>query len=166
MCAVQPPPPTGSPPPARSCIRRGMHGATCARVCVSECAQVRSGLCDCCIYYCAAAAVLCSPITGFLITGSMDGHIKFWKKQFEGIEFVAHYRGHMGALHSMALSQDELLLATVGADKSLKLFDVQSFDMTTALKLSHTPFCVEFASRIGAATLYVATYVRMCVLHE
>ena len=34
--------------------------------------------------------------TEFLITASCDGHIKFWKKQGEGIEFVKHFKAHMG----------------------------------------------------------------------
>ena len=34
--------------------------------------------------------------TEFLITASCDGHIKFWKKQDEGIEFVKHFKAHMG----------------------------------------------------------------------
>ena len=34
--------------------------------------------------------------TDFIITGSCDGHIKFWKKQEEGVEFVKHFRGHLG----------------------------------------------------------------------
>jgi peptidylprolyl isomerase domain and WD repeat-containing protein 1 len=34
--------------------------------------------------------------TNYLITGSVDGHIKFWKKQPEGIEFVKHFRAHLG----------------------------------------------------------------------
>jgi peptidylprolyl isomerase domain and WD repeat-containing protein 1 len=33
-----------------------------------------------------------------VITGSVDGHLKFWKKQETGIEFVKHYRAHLGAV--------------------------------------------------------------------
>jgi hypothetical protein len=36
--------------------------------------------------------------TDFVITGSADGHLKFWKKQEQGIEFVKHYRSHTGAV--------------------------------------------------------------------
>jgi hypothetical protein len=36
--------------------------------------------------------------TDFIITGSVDGHLKFWKKQETGIEFVKHYRAHLGAV--------------------------------------------------------------------
>lgn len=35
--------------------------------------------------------------TDFLITASQDGHVKFWKKkEDEGIEFVKHFRSHLG----------------------------------------------------------------------
>ena len=33
----------------------------------------------------------------FIITASHDGHVKFWKKcEDDGIEFVKHYRSHLG----------------------------------------------------------------------
>lgn len=34
--------------------------------------------------------------TDFVITASQDGHVKYWKKQEDGIEFVKHYRAHLG----------------------------------------------------------------------
>ena len=34
--------------------------------------------------------------TEFLITGSADGHIKFWKKQAQGVEFAKHYKARQG----------------------------------------------------------------------
>jgi peptidylprolyl isomerase domain and WD repeat-containing protein 1 len=34
----------------------------------------------------------------FIITGSVDGHLKFWKKQEGGVEFVKHYRAHLGSV--------------------------------------------------------------------
>lgn len=33
--------------------------------------------------------------TDFVITASCDGHVKFWKKMEEDIEFVKHFRAHM-----------------------------------------------------------------------
>ncbi len=36
--------------------------------------------------------------TDYLITGSVDGHLKFWKKKPEGVEFVKHFRAHKGAI--------------------------------------------------------------------
>lgn len=32
----------------------------------------------------------------FLLTGSADGHLKFWKKRPGGVEFVKHFRAHKG----------------------------------------------------------------------
>jgi peptidylprolyl isomerase domain and WD repeat-containing protein 1 len=32
----------------------------------------------------------------FFISGSIDGYVKFWKKQPIGIEFVKTYRAHLG----------------------------------------------------------------------
>lgn len=35
--------------------------------------------------------------TDFIITASQDGHVKFWKKkEDQGIEFVKHFRSHLG----------------------------------------------------------------------
>ena len=31
------------------------------------------------------------------ICASADGHIKFWKKMIEGINFVKHFKAHLGA---------------------------------------------------------------------
>lgn len=36
--------------------------------------------------------------TEFLITASCDGHIKFWKRNDEGVEFVKHFKAHMGEM--------------------------------------------------------------------
>lgn len=34
----------------------------------------------------------------FIITGSVDGHVKFWKKQSKGIEFAKDYKVRAGAM--------------------------------------------------------------------
>lgn len=39
--------------------------------------------------------------TDFVITASCDGHIKFWKKMEVGIEFVKHFRSHLGKTDSI-----------------------------------------------------------------
>jgi peptidylprolyl isomerase domain and WD repeat-containing protein 1 len=36
--------------------------------------------------------------TEFIITASNDGHVKFWKKQQIGVEFVKHFRAHMASI--------------------------------------------------------------------
>ncbi len=42
--------------------------------------------------------VAVAQASDFIITGSTDGHLKFWKKRAEGIEFVKHFRAHLGAV--------------------------------------------------------------------
>lgn len=63
----------------------------------------------------------------FIITTSVDGHLKFWKKSDKGIEFVKHFRAHIGNIVSISVSADGLLLATIAVDKALKVFDVINF---------------------------------------
>ncbi|CAE7209121.1 amtB [Symbiodinium microadriaticum] len=99
---------------------------------------------------------VCSNATGFLVTGSEDGHVKFWKKQYEGIEFVKHYRAHLGKLLAMVISQDGRLLSTIGDDNALKLFEVTSFDMICMIKLKFKPLQVEFVHKKNAPTSLVA----------
>ena len=65
--------------------------------------------------------------TDFLITTSVDGHVKFWKKTQKGIEFVKHFRAHLGAVVAMSVSPDGSLFATAGSDKALKIFDIVNF---------------------------------------
>jgi len=50
-----------------------------------------------------------APRTDFIITASSDGHVKFWKKQPTGIEFVKHFRSHLGTI---AISLRPLCLRT------------------------------------------------------
>jgi WD40 repeat protein len=63
----------------------------------------------------------------FVITASMDGHVKFWKKQELGVEFVKHFRSHLGNIQAISVNPMGTLLATISNDKSLKVFDVINF---------------------------------------
>ena len=77
--------------------------------------------------------------TDFIVTASRDGQLKFWKKQQTGIDFVKHFRAHLAPIAGLSVSFDGTLLATSAADKGLKIFDVQSFDMIHWIKLGYTP---------------------------
>ncbi|XP_037888257.1 peptidylprolyl isomerase domain and WD repeat-containing protein 1 isoform X1 [Glossina fuscipes] len=77
--------------------------------------------------------------TDFVITGSLDGHIKFWKKMDEGIEFVKHFRSHLMPLHALVTNANGNLLCSASADKCAKIFDVINFDMINIIKLDFTP---------------------------
>ena len=41
----------------------------------------------------------------FIITGSVDGHLKFWKKRQKGVEFAKHFRAHLGPITGSLLVQ-------------------------------------------------------------
>jgi peptidylprolyl isomerase domain and WD repeat-containing protein 1 len=87
----------------------------------------------------------------FLITASYDGHVKFWKKQETGIEFVKHFRAHLGRVVDMATSSDGLLMCTISDDKAIKIFDVVNFDMISMMKLGYVPGCCEWVYGGGAS---------------
>ena len=68
-----------------------------------------------------------TPLTDFLITSSVDGVVKFWKKVAVGIESVKEFRAHSGEIKSVSVSQDGRSFATAGADRTIKIFDVITF---------------------------------------
>ncbi|XP_027205609.2 peptidylprolyl isomerase domain and WD repeat-containing protein 1 [Dermatophagoides pteronyssinus] len=89
--------------------------------------------------------VLVARNTHFIITASIDGHIKFWKKKAIGIEFVKHFRAHLGTIVDMSINNPlGSLLATISDDRSLKIFDIINFDMINMNKLEFKPGCVEW----------------------
>ncbi|XP_066601838.1 peptidylprolyl isomerase domain and WD repeat-containing protein 1 isoform X2 [Prorops nasuta] len=94
--------------------------------------------------------------TDFVITASCDGHVKFWKKQEELIEFVKHFRAHLMAIHCMAASSDGVYACTISLDKTMKVFDVINFDMINMMDLGYVPQCVEWIYSPGDAISAVA----------
>jgi peptidylprolyl isomerase domain and WD repeat-containing protein 1 len=87
--------------------------------------------------------------TDFLVTASADGHVKFWKKMPEGVEFVKHYHAHLGAVHDLQCSADGQRLCTTSADRTVKFYDVLGFDMIHMLTLDFTPTCAAWISDKG-----------------
>ena len=70
-----------------------------------------------------------TPFTDFLITSSIDGAVKFWKKAVVGIESVKEFKAHNGEIKSVSVSQDGRSFATAGLDKTVKIFDIVTFGM-------------------------------------
>jgi peptidylprolyl isomerase domain and WD repeat-containing protein 1 len=48
--------------------------------------------------------ILVSAKTDTLITISIDGHIKFWKKVYHLIEFIKHFKAHSGLITGASFS--------------------------------------------------------------
>ncbi|KAF9134592.1 Peptidyl-prolyl cis-trans isomerase cyp15 [Mortierella sp. 14UC] len=94
--------------------------------------------------------------TDFIITTSVDGFLKFWKKTEQGIEFVKQYRSHLGLIAGISVSDDGLLLATIAMDKTLKVYDVINFDMINMIKLEFVPSTVCWIHKRGEAQAKVA----------
>lgn len=92
----------------------------------------------------------------FLMTGSIDGHLKFWKKTPTGIEFAKHYRAHVGSLDGLTMSHDNSLLVSISRDKTVKVFDVITFDMIAMLRLPFVPSCAAFIYKKGQAQAKLA----------
>ncbi|XP_067011053.1 peptidylprolyl isomerase domain and WD repeat-containing protein 1 [Anabrus simplex] len=94
--------------------------------------------------------------TDFIITGSCDGQIKFWKKSEDSIEFVKHFRSHLGAIQDLVANTNGTLLCSISVDKSLKVFDVINFDMINMMKLNYTPACCQWIHCPGDAIFALA----------
>jgi peptidylprolyl isomerase domain and WD repeat-containing protein 1 len=72
-------------------------------------------------------SVTFTPITDFLITTSVDGVVKFWKKTTGGIDFVKLFGAHNGEILGTSVSSDGRSFASAGSDKTIKVFDVVTF---------------------------------------
>jgi len=107
------------------------------------------------------AYVTLTPYTDFIITTSVDGVVKFWKKQAIGIEFVKQFRGHLGPVSTVTVSADGTLFVSASSDKTVKVFDVINFgsafvysvlilDMFNTLELTFVPKAVCFVHKRSA----------------
>ena len=61
------------------------------------------------------------------MTASIDGHVKLWKKQDQGIEFVKNYRAHLSTIVGISASSDGQLFASVAEDGTAKVFDILNY---------------------------------------
>eukprot|EP00727_Mastigamoeba_balamuthi_P010741 m51a1_g629 putative peptidylprolyl isomerase domain and wd repeat-containing protein 1-like (649) ;mRNA; r:144654-147099 len=77
--------------------------------------------------------------SGYVVTASADGHVKFWRKQPVGVDFVKHFRAHLQPIVAVSASADGQTLATASLDKSFKIFDVLNWDMVDMYTLPYVP---------------------------
>lgn len=102
-----------------------------------------------------------TPNTDFLITSSVDGYVKFWKKVSGGIDFVKEFKAHTGEITSVTTSADGRSFATAGDDNTIKIFDVETFDLLAMVEPEVPPKCVCFVHSAGGSypTLAVSTTI-------
>lgn len=87
----------------------------------------------------------------YLVTASVDGHLKFWRRAVSEagsaqpvnaagiVEFLKSFRAHAGPVTDLVASPDGRLVVSLSVDQTVKIFDVQSFDMLLAAKLDFVP---------------------------
>eukprot|EP01127_Copromyxa_protea_P004695 TRINITY_DN14521_c0_g1_i1.p1 TRINITY_DN14521_c0_g1~~TRINITY_DN14521_c0_g1_i1.p1 ORF type:complete len:652 (-),score=148.48 TRINITY_DN14521_c0_g1_i1:43-1998(-) len=97
-----------------------------------------------------------APITDFILTGSTDGHVKFWKKLPKGIEFVKHFLSHLGPIVDIAITSDGLHAASCALDSTLKIYDVVNFDMMNIINLGFTPSACCWITKAGSPKPMIA----------
>ncbi len=81
-----------------------------------------------------------SAAKDFIVTVSIDGTVKFWKKNnVANLDFVKSFKAHLGPITSAVLSENGLWLATGSLDKTIKIFDIENFDMIEIIRLDSIP---------------------------
>lgn len=123
-----------------------------------------------------------TPSTDFLITAGVDGQISFWKVVGGGgggagtagqaaaaetkrdgvsVEFVKEFRAHEGDVVALSVSEDGRGCASAGADGTVKIWDVVSFDLVAVLRVPRRPtaLCWVHGARAGGALLAVGNEV-------
>jgi peptidylprolyl isomerase domain and WD repeat-containing protein 1 len=101
-----------------------------------------------------------TPRSEYLVTASVEGVVKFWKKALAGVEFVKLFRAHLGALTALTASADGARLASVGEDRTVKLFDVVGFDLASIAALAFAPSAAAWCFAGGAARAWLAVAER------
>ena len=69
---------------------------------------------------------------------------------------MKHFRSHMGPILGLAVSADGHCCATIGQDKSVKIYDIINFDMILMIRLGYMPTACEFIyakGRVGSYAL-------------
>ena len=97
------------------------------------------------------AFVNVTPHTDFLLTSSVDGVVKFWKKTVADVESVKEFKAHQGEIKSVSVSQDGRSFATAGSDKTIKIFDVVNFDLLAILNFERVARIVCWVHKKGAS---------------
>ena len=94
--------------------------------------------------------------TNYLITTSIDGHLKLWHKENQGIEFRKHYRAHIAPIVGVSASSDGTLYATIAQDGSAKVFDIVNFDMINMFSFDFEPLNCCWIHKKGEAQSLLA----------
>ncbi|OLQ17725.1 Cyclophilin type peptidyl-prolyl cis-trans isomerase/CLD family protein [Cryptosporidium hominis] len=114
--------------------------------------------------------ILSSNKTGFIITASKDGVIKFWRLRSEkeisrekenqtkessspvitSLEFVKGFQAHKNEVSDISISNCEQYMASISEnEKDIKLYSISNFDMISIIRIPIYPNRCVFLSSIG-----------------
>lgn len=115
-----------------------------------------------------ASVTVAPSLSGFVITTSIDGVVKFWKKTATGIEFAKEYRAHNGRIQSSSISVDGAAYATAGDedDKTVKLFDVVTFDLLSILNLESSAECICWVHKRGSSPMLAVAVGKVIYIYD
>lgn len=108
----------------------------------------------------AVTHLVFTPRTDYLITASCDGVVKWWKKAAAGVEFVKQFTAHDGALTALCASPDGFRVCSVGDDKTVKFYEVASFDLSDMVTLSFLPSAAMWCFQPGSVRPLLAVAER------
>lgn len=115
----------------------------------------------------STVTVASSP-ADFVITASVDGVVKFWKKTSVGIEFAKEYKAHEGRIQATAVSADGSLYATLGDedDPTVKIFDVITFDLLSIITLEQPGTSICWVHRQGSPPTFAVSIGKEILIHD
>lgn len=115
----------------------------------------------------SSVTVAPSPVD-FVVTASVDGVVKFWKKTATGIEFAKEYKAHEGHIRATAISADGSLYATVGDDHdpTVKIFDVTTFDLLSIVGLENSGGSLCWVHRQGSPPVLAVSVGQQILIYD
>ncbi|EAR95354.1 peptidyl-prolyl cis-trans isomerase, cyclophilin-type protein (macronuclear) [Tetrahymena thermophila SB210] len=100
--------------------------------------------------------IIGAPKNDTIITISVDGHVKFWRKIYQLIEQIKYFRCHKGPVTGacISLSQDSLI-TVCASDQTMKKFDLLSTDLNNFQKFDFRPATCQFVQLDDRETTYL-----------
>ena len=92
------------------------------------------------------ASSLSLTLGDILLTGSADNTARSWS--FESAGCLKQFRGHTGAVTTMATDSSGRVLFTAGADSAVKSWNIQSAQLLKVKKETKTKWTTGFISAI------------------
>lgn len=91
--------------------------------------------------------IICVNSLSLIISISIDGVIKFWKKLYKEIVFLKQYKAHIGRVTGFSISYNSSKgVSCSDKDSVLKAYDLNSYDLINFVKLNFVPLLCEYVN--------------------